>query len=107
MIIFVKYWQAKFLTMKNEPGHRADKIVEPLSESLKRQDQMVERLGNLEKGFSSLGKRQKEDNGRIVAAVNTLTDIMKAWSCPTGMEKTKGIDDLKDRVTRLEKHIGL
>lgn len=102
--------------MKNE-----DRIVELLSESLKRQDQMVERLGNLEKGFSSLDrglsnlekgftnleKRQKEDNNRIVSAVNTLTDIMKAWSCPTGMEKTKGIDDLKDRVTRLEKHIGL
>lgn len=82
---------------------------------------MVERLGNLEKGFSSfdkglsnlekgfltLEKRQKEDNDRIVSAVNTLTDIMKAWSCPTGMEKTKDMENLRARLDRIEKHIWL
>lgn len=82
---------------------------------------MVERLGNLEKGFSglerglngleqsfmSLEKRQKDDNDRIVSAVNTLTDIMKAWSCPTGMEKTKDMENLRARLDRIEKHIGL
>ena len=90
--------------MKNE-----DKIVELLSESLKRQDQMVERLGNLEKGFSNLEKgfdklekRQKDDNDRIVGAVNTLTDIMKVW-----MEKTKDMENLRARLDRIEKHIGL
>jgi hypothetical protein len=90
--------------MKNE-----DKIVELLSESLKRQDQMVERLGNLEKGFTNLEKgfnklekRQKDDNDRIVSAVNTLTDIMKAW-----MEKTKDMENLRARLDRIEKHIGL
>lgn len=99
------------MNMKNE-----DKIVELLSESLKRQDQMVERLGNLDKGFvsleksfdslekrfESLEKRQKEDNDRIVGAVNTLTDIMKAW-----MEKTKDVDNMRARIDRIEKHIGL
>ena len=83
--------------MKNE-----DKIVELLSESLKRQDQMVERLGNLEKGFTSLEKRQKDDNDRIVSAVNTLTDIMKVW-----MEKTRDMENLRARLDRIEKHIGL
>jgi len=75
---------------------------------------MVERLGNLEKGFSSLEKgfsslkkRQKDDNDRIVSAVNTLTDIMKAWSCPAGMEKTKDMENLRARLDRIEKHIGL
>lgn len=76
---------------------------------MKNEDKMVERLGNLEKGFSSfdkglsnLEKRQKEDNDRIVSAVNTLTDIMKAWSCPTGMEKTKDMENLRARLDRIE-----
>jgi len=70
---------------------------------------MVERLGNLEKGFSNLEKgfdklekRQKDDNDRIVGAVNTLTDIMKVW-----MEKTKDMENLRARLDRIEKHIGL
>lgn len=68
---------------------------------------MVERLGNLEKGFTSLEKRQKDDNDRIVSAVNTLTDIMKVWSCPTGMQETKDMENFRARLHRIEKHIGL
>lgn len=88
--------------MKNE-----DKIVELLSESLKRQDQMVERLGNLEKGFVNLEQRQKTDSDRVITALNGLTDIVKVWSCPIGMDKTREIDDLRDRINRLEKHTGI
>ena len=83
--------------MKNE-----DKIVELLSESLKRQDQMVERLGNLEKGFVNLEQRQKTDSDRVITALNGLTDIVKVW-----MDKTREIDDLRDRINRLEKHTGI
>jgi division protein CdvB (Snf7/Vps24/ESCRT-III family) len=62
---------------------------------------MVERLGNLEKGFSSLQKIQKDDNERIVATVNTLTNVMKVW-----MEETQDMENLRIRLERIEKHIG-
>lgn len=93
--------------MKNE-----DRIVELLSESLKRQDQMIERQGKQEMIMSQMIDELKQMKGginevrsdinQVTSAVNALTDIVKIW-----MEKTKGIDDLKDRVTKLEKHIGL
>ncbi len=62
---------------------------------------MVERLGNLEKGFSSLQKIQKDDNERIVSTVNTLTNVMKVW-----MEETQDMENLRIRLERIEKHIG-
>lgn len=93
--------------MKNE-----DKVVELLAESLKKQDQMIEKQGIQENILSQMIEELKQmksgikdmrsDVNQVTFAVNALADIVKIW-----MEKTKGIDDLKDRVTRLEKHTGL
>ncbi len=86
--------------MKNE-----DRIVELLSESLKRQDTMVEEIKEMKGGINEMKdglNDMRSDINQVTSAVNALADIMKAWT-----EKTKGIDELKDRVTRLEKHSGL
>ncbi|MGB3586127.1 MAG: hypothetical protein WBA23_06285 [Tunicatimonas sp.] len=76
--------------MKNE-----DKIVELLSESLKRLDQHSELL-------QKVVDRQENSEKRIVASVNALADIVQAW-----MEKTKKTDDFEVRLRKLEKHTGL
>lgn len=57
--------------MKNE-----DRIVELLAESLKRQDQMVGEIQNL--GIRM--DKMESGIGRVVASVDALTDIVKAWT---------------------------
>ena len=64
--------------MKNE-----DRIVELLAESLKRQDRMVEQIGNMSQNIGGLGNRMdKVENGieRVVTSVNALADIVQAWT---------------------------
>jgi hypothetical protein len=62
--------------MKNDTGRRADRIVELLAESLKKQDQMIERMDKSE-------KQQKEYNERVVVSVNALADIVGKWMVQT------------------------
>jgi methyl-accepting chemotaxis protein len=76
--------------MKNEPGRRADRIVELLAESLKRQDQMVEQIGSMNENIGSMNQkieslgsrmdRVENGIGRVVASVDALTDIVKSWT---------------------------
>ena len=77
--------------MKNE-----DRIVELLAESLKRQDQMVGEIQNL--GIRM--DKMESGIGRVVASVDALTDIVKAW-----MEKTKRMDDLEERLRKVEQRL--
>lgn len=86
--------------MKNE-----DRIVELLSESLKRQDQMVDEMHRMRGGIQEMRgdiKEMRDDINKVAVGVSTLTDIVKVW-----MDKTKEIDILKDQVQRINRHIGL
>ena len=90
--------------MKNE-----DKIVELLAESLKGQDRMEQRLveslerqDRMEQRLVELQQQNKQDNDRVVGAVNVLTDIAQVW-----MERTKKPGEHEERPTRLELKAGL
>ncbi|MEM9671120.1 MAG: hypothetical protein ACFB15_08015 [Cyclobacteriaceae bacterium] len=74
--------------MKNE-----DRIVELLAESLKKQDVFVEEMKQMRGDISEM----RGGIGRVVASVDALTDIVKAW-----MEKTRKIDDLEERLRKVE-----
>lgn len=72
--------------MENE-----DKIVELLSESLKRQDQMIERMD-----------KHEDLLNRMVTSVDGLADLVKH-----SLQELKRIDALEERLRRIERHTGL
>ncbi len=91
--------------MKNEPGRRADRIVELLAESLKRQDQLVSETQQMRSDIQEMRGDIQEMKGtmtRVVKAVDSLVDVVKV-----AMDRTKEIDSVKERLTRLERHTGL
>lgn len=86
--------------MRNE-----NKIVELLSESLKRQDQMVEQMS----GMNTRLNKHESVLGRIVKSLDNLTDVViQSNERLASIErKLDDLADLRDRVKRIEKHIGL
>lgn len=72
--------------MKNQ-----SKIEELLAESLKKQDQMLERM-------------DKHENilNKIVSVLETQTSKLIGIG-----EKIEELTDLRDRIKRIEKHVGL
>lgn len=69
--------------MKNEPVRRTDRIVELLAESLKRQDVFVEEMKQMRGDINEMRgdiSEMRGDIGRVVASVDALTDIVKAWT---------------------------
>ena len=86
--------------MKNE-----DRIVELLAESLKRQDQMVEEMKGMRSSIENLDNRmERVENGilSVVNSMNSLADLVKV-----ALDRTQRIDELADKIRRLEKHTGL
>lgn len=86
--------------MKNE-----DRIVELLSESLKRQDQMVEQLSGVKdevKGMNTRLDKHEDLLNRLVKSVDGLADLVKH-----SLEKSKRLDAMEERLRKLEKHTGL
>ena len=93
--------------MKNE-----DRIVELLAESLKRQDQLVDEMQQMRGGIQEMRgdiqemrsdiQEMKGTMVRVVKAVDSLVDVVKV-----AMDRTKEIDSVKERLTRLERHTGL
>ena len=98
--------------MKNELGRRADRIVELLAKSLKRQDQLVGETQQMRGGIQEMHSGIQEMRGdiqemkgtmtRVVRAVDSLVDVVKV-----AMDRTKEIDSVKERLTRLERRTGL
>ncbi len=82
-----------------------DRIVELLAESLKRQDQMVEEMKGMRSSIENLDNRmERVENGvlSVVNSMNSLADLVKV-----ALDRTQRIDELADKIRRLEKHTGL
>lgn len=107
--------------MKNE-----NKIVEILAESLKRQDKLVEEFREMRGGIQGVRSDIQEMRGdiqemrndtqemrgdiqelkgnvnRMVIAVDALADVVKI-----AMDGIKDMNNIKQRIARLERHTGL
>ncbi len=79
--------------MKNE-----DRIVDLLSDSLKRQDQMIEQMSGMNE------RLDVHENllGRIVTVLEKQTDQLASIE-----RKLDDLADLRERIKRIEKHVGL
>lgn len=91
--------------MKNEPGRRANRIVELLAESLKRQDQMVEQMSGMNNRLENVENKLEEHTDilkSLVKSFNGLADLVKH-----SLQELKRLDAMEERLRRLEKHTGL
>ncbi len=91
--------------MKNEPGRRANRIVELLAESLKRQDQMAEQMSGMNNRLENVENKLEEHTDilkSLVKSFNGLADLVKH-----SLQELKRLDAMEERLRRLEKHTGL
>ncbi len=93
--------------MKNE-----DRIVELLSESLKRQDQMVEQMFGMNKQMSGMNQRLENVENKLGEHTDILKSLVKSFNgladlVKHSLQELKRLDAMEERLRRLEKHTGL
>lgn len=82
-----------------------NRITELLSESLQKQDQMIEQMS----GMNNKLDKHEDILNRVVKSVDTLADIVieSNQRLSSIEKKLDDFADLRERIKRIEKHIGL